>query len=1011
MKKTCIFLNLFALFALSVQTLLAQVTVTGTVKDENLQPLPGANIVVLGKSQGTITDINGNYSLPLTNLDTLLVFSFIGYITQEVKVENRKVIDINLAVDPEQLKEIVVVGYGTQKKSDLTGAVAVVDVKDLERSASTNLTDRLQGRVAGVTVVTTGEPGSTGDIKIRGTSFFGDNYPLFIVDGVFTDDSPNLNPYDIESVQILKDASSSAIYGSRAANGVVVITTKKGKSGKPLMNVSVAVGFQQIPRRIKVTDNYEFARINNAAHDNSGYPRDKKCDVDFDPSVNTDWQSVMFDNTALTQDYNVSLSNGSENYHSYFSINYSSTEGTINGTVFDRISARVNTDYKPWKKLTIGQNLTVSQVNSSGLSEQYGQTVIPNTINNLPIIPVYDSTKSSGYGYGQIGVATCYVPSPVGQQELITILDQTYRILGNAFLDFEILNGLTYNFSVGVNTNFYYNKSYNPHYKIRMATEEFSRLAESRAESTEIFLENRLTYTKSYGGHNFSAMFTLTEQKINGANQDSETEGGYETEPYYWVLSASTAPIITSGEEFSSAIRSYLGRLTYNFKDRYLLTGIIRSDGSSKFAPENRWGTFPSVSAGWNIAKEKFFKVEKVSELKIRAGYGIVGNSSIGDYLYQSLVVSTASVGAGGVNYNLGPDGNLVIGATRGSLANRDISWETLKETNIGLDMKLFDNKLEFNADYYIGKMEGLLTEVPIPMTIGPGKGEVTVNATDMKKNGWEVNLTYRQVIGDFRFSANANAFHTNNEITYLPFGVNEFPGENSISRLGLPLGQLFLVEYMGIYTSQEQIDADNVTINGQVPSIGDARYKDVNGRDENGNLTGEPDGNISFDDDRVIWGNPIPYLQYGFSFDGAWKNLDLYLFFQGVTKRDVYNSIYSNLNTAHDGNYTSDFNPYIDGNGTDPRPVMGLVANNFASTRFVENGAYLRFKNLQIGYTIPVNKIQKLRIYFSGQNLFVITNYRGLDPDFEGGVFDPGIDPIDYPQVRTFMFGLNLTF
>jgi TonB-dependent starch-binding outer membrane protein SusC len=1010
MKKIFIFLNFIIFSALCVQSIIAQVTITGTISDENQQPLPGVNVVVKGTSRGTLTDNSGKYSISVDNQEAVLVFSYVGYIAKEESVGNRTLINVSLAVNLEQMEEIVVVGYGTQKKSDLTGSVAVVSVEDLSRSTSTNLTDRLQGRIAGVSVTTTGQPGSVGDIKIRGTSFFGDNYPLFVVDGVLTDDSPNLNPYDIESVQVLKDASSSAIYGSRAANGVVVITTKRGKAGKPAFNISSEVGFQQIPNRIDLTNNFEFARINNAAHDNSFYPRDKNCDVNFDPELNTDWQDVMFNNKALTQNYNASLSGGGENYHSYFSLNYSNTEGTIIRSVFDRITARVNTDYKPWKKLTLGQNLTVSRVHSSGLSQQYGQTVISGTLNNLPIIPVYDSTKPNGYGYGQIGVATCYVPNPLGQQELITIQDQSDRILGNAFLDLDILEGLNYHFSIGINTIFNHSKDYNPHYKIRMATEELSRLTESRDESTEVFLENRLTYTKSFGGHNFSVMVTHTEQEINGADQESESKGGYETEPYYWVLSASSTPVLSNGSEFSSAIRSYLGRLTYNFKDRYLLTGIIRRDGSSKFAPENRWGTFPSLSAGWNIAKENFFHVNEISEMKIRAGYGIVGNSSIGDYVYQSLVVSTSSVGAGGVNYNLGPGGALFIGATRGTLVNRDISWEILKETNIGLDLKLFKNKLEFNADYYIGKLEGLLTEVPVPMSIGPGEGEVTVNAVNMKRNGWEANLTYRKVFGDFRFSVSANFFHTRNEITYLPFGVDEFPGENSTSRLGIPLGQLFLVEYLGIYTSQEQIVEDNVTINGQVPVVGDARYRDVDGRDEEGNLTGEPDGNISFDDDRQLWGNPIPYMQYGFNFDGSWKNLDLYLFFQGVTKRDVYNSIYANLNTAHDVNYTADYDPYIDGKGTDPRPVLGLVANNFESTRFVENGAYLKLKNLQIGYNIPLNKIQKLRVYVSGQNLFVITKYRGMDPEFEGGVFEPGIDPIDYPQVRTFLLGINLT-
>jgi TonB-linked SusC/RagA family outer membrane protein len=1011
MKRKSTFLAVILIAILGLMPLAAQITLTGIVSDENQQPLIGVSIFVQETLQGTITDENGSYSISMPeDEDLTLTFSYIGYSPQSIPRGDRTEINVIMQQDLAQLDELVFVGYGTQRKGDLTGSVSILDGEELERSVSTSLTDRLQGRVPGVSVTTSGTPGAVGSIKIRGTSFFGDNNPLFVIDGVLTDDSPNLNPNDIESVQILKDASASAIYGSRAANGVVVITTKSGKMGKTEVSVNANIGMQSIPGRIDVTNAEEFARITNAAHDNRGFPRMTKADVDFDPNVDTDWQEVMFNDQALMQDINVSLSSGGEKYTSYISLNNTVTDGTINGTEFERIGGRVNTSFKPWKRLTIGQNMTLSSARSSGLNIQHDLTVIPNILRNLPIIPVYDTTKPSGYGYGELGVATSYVPNPVGMQDLMTNKNQNNRILGNIYVDLEIFKGLKYRFSAGINANFENGKVYNPPFQIRLGTEVESFLSESRGESTEVFIENRLTFNRSFGDHQISAMVTHTEQEVNGSFINSFVTNGHQTEPYYWVLNASSEPTQSLGYEYSSAIRSYLGRFTYNYKDRYLLTAIVRRDGSSKFAPENRWGTFPSVSGGWNIAKEDFFNVDAISGLKLRAGYGVVGNSSIDNYVYQSLVQSSAT---DGVNYNIGVNGALAVGATRGSLANRNISWETLEETNIGVDLILFKGQIELNADYYLGDLTGLLVDVPVPSTVGPTEGTgttVTINAVDMKRDGWEANLTYKRVIGDLSFRAGVNAFHTNNKITYLPFGVDEFPGEYSTSRLDIPLGQLFLVEYLGIYTSQEQIDEEGITINGRVPEVGDARYRDVDGRDENGDLTGEPDGNVSFDDDRQIWGNPIPYLQYGFNFSAEWKGFDVYLFIQGISKRDVYNRYYFDLNRRADRNYTADFDPYIDGEGTDPRPYFGDVPNNFESTRFVENGAYLRLKNLQIGYTVPIKQVSNMRIYLSAQNLLTFTKYRGLDPEFEGGVFDPGIDPMQYPQVRTLSAGLSLT-
>ena len=1013
-KKRSIFLLLliYLLFP-GLPSAFAQRTISGKVTDENQLALPGVNVVMKGTSQGTITDIEGNYTLGVSDEDGTLVFSFVGFLSQEIPIDNQSTIDVVMANDVTSLEEVVVVGYGTQKKKDITGAVSVVDVEEMDKSQYVTLTDRLQGRVPGVSVSTSGAPGVRGDIKIRGTSFFGNNNPLYVIDGVLTDDSPNLNPNDIETVQVLKDASSTAIYGSRAANGVIVITTKQGRSGKPVINFTANVGIQQIPTRIDVADNAQWARIVNAAHDNGGLTRQTL--AQNVPNINTDWQEELFNDDALLQDYNLSISGGGNNNRVYFSANHTSQEGTIEGPMFERLSTRLNTEFEPIKNLTIGENLTISRAKNSGLQELKGvdfegPSVIDAVHGMLPVIPVYDPTKMSGYGHGELGVATTFVPNPVGVRDMFHNESAETRILGNLFLNYQFIEGLEYQFSLGLNADFNQSKSYNRPGQVRMTTLHLSGLTESRGESQELFIENRLTYNKEFGKHTLSAMATYTEQEINGSSQETVSVGGYDTENPFWVISASTVNTSSTGEEFSSAIRSYLGRVTYKFDDRYLLTGIIRRDGSSKFAKENRWGTFPSLSGGWNITNEKFFDVELISDLKVRAGYGEVGNASIGDYQYQSGILSTAS---GGVNYNLGPSSESVIGATRGQIVNRDIRWETLKETNIGVDLELLDGKVAFTGDYYFGTLEDLLSGVPVPSTIGAGEGEPTLNAVTMKRNGWEAAITYRKVTGDFQYSISANAFHTNNEVEELPFGVKEFIGINSVSRPGLSLGQLFLLDYQGIYTSQAEIDAldPDFTINGARPQVGDAKYRDTNSRDEDGNLTGEPDGQISLDDDRIIAGDPIPAVQYGFNFDGSYRNFDVTVFFQGVTSRDIFNTYYDELNTNHTSNYTADYDPWIDGEGSDPRPVIGEESgNSLPSTRFMENGAYFRLKNLQVGYTIPWERIQNIRVYLSSQNLFTLTDYRGMDPEFGGEVFSPGIDPREYPNIRTYSVGVNLT-
>ena len=1006
---------------------LSQRIITGKVISADGTELPGVNVLLKDSNSGTITDIYGNYSIKIPEEGGYLEFTYIGFQKEEIEIGSKSIINITLNEDLTELKEIVVVGYGTQRKGDITGAVAVVNTDQLKKSYSASITDQLQGRVAGVTVTTSGKPGSIGDIKIRGASFFGGNNPLYVIDGILTGDNPNLNPSDVASVQILKDASASAIYGSRAANGVIIITTKKGVKGVPKINFNSTVGMQRIPSRINLKNNFEWAEIVNAAHDNAGAPRVSGANEDFDENVNTDWQSEIFDNTAMTYNLNLAITAGGENSSVYFSVNKFSQDGAIKGPQFNRLSTRLNSEYKLTKNITVGQHLTLGSSTIDGVAgasgpDDEGDIISPFSAayEMLPVIPIYDTSQVSGYGVGQIGTAQTWSENPIGVMDLYKNFSENTSLLGDIYVEYEILKDLNYRFSLGLNGGFSNFKSYNKAGQIRMSTNHFSGLTENRSESFEVFIENRISYERIFGKNKLSIMGAITEQKGREKVLGSSSIGGYDNETNFWQLSNSTGSIASNGSETQSAIRSYLGRLNYNFDQKYFISAALRNDGSSKFAPENRWSVFPSVSGGWVISKENFFNVPFIDNLKFRGGYGVVGNASIGDYEYTTTIDRTAT---GGVNYNLGPTSVSTLGATRSDmLRNADISWEELKETNLGIDIETLDGQIFVTGDYYVGNVNKILAQVPLPGTVGAiERSSPSINAVSLERKGWEVAMSFRKSVGDLQYALTANMSHTENKITDLNYGLTELVGTDvsskTTARLGYEVGKFYLLDYQGIYTAEDiaALPAD-FTVQGETPQVGDAKYRDTNGRNENGFLTGIPDGKISRDDDRIITGSPIPKIVYGFNIDLAYKVFDLSIFLQGISGRDVYNTYYSLMTTedfGHFTNYPQDYDPYIDGNGTDPRPhFFQGHGNNLESTKFLENGAYLRLNNFQLGVNIPQNRLDNLRVYVSGQNVLTFTSYRGLDPEFEGGsVFTPGLDPRSYPSVRTFMLGLDVTF
>jgi TonB-dependent starch-binding outer membrane protein SusC len=1013
---TCV---LILVAGMQIQTAFGQVSISGKVSEENNRGLPGTSISVLGTTEGTITDGNGNYSIEVQDTGAVLVFRFVGYNTQEIKVGALTEINVQMTPEVMSLDPVVVVGYGTQRKRDITGSIAIADIEIMEKSESTNITNRLQGLVPGVKVISTGEPGSIGSIRIRGNVFTGvdgsgeANQPLFVIDGVLTNDNSFLNPNDIESVQVLKDASSSAIYGSRAANGVIIITTKKGKAGKPVINLNASYGMQQIPNQIELANTEQWARINRAIY--AGSQPDLYADTSamglYDPNRYTDWQKEMT-RTAPIRDLNLSVSGGSENSNIYFSFNNTRQEGVIGDPLFERFNARINSEIKLGDRLTIGESLTVGK---TILSEESGP--LGAVYEMLPVVPVYDENNPSGYGYGDDTKARTYASNPLALEELIFNQTTGHHLLGNAFLNFKILDGLEYELNASYNMNISHSKSYNEQGQIAWLTTLPSGLSEEDAEFYSFFIEHKLQYQKTIGKHSFSAMASYVGQEENGSVHGTSITGGYTFDGQnYWVIDASTAPLTSYshvGNEHTYAIESYLGRVTYNFDEKYLLNMMVRHDGSSRFLEDVRWGTFPSISGGWVVSSENFFaSVPLVDFFKIRAGYGLVGNATGADYIYQSELILRAS---GGVNYNLGPAGNGLLGATRGRLANTYIQWEKLQELNIGADLRMFDSKLEVIFDYFNGRTYDLIYQRPLPLSVGAEQSSIIENNAGIKRNGWELSAIFRNRSGDFSYNISGN-------ISYVESSLNELENDQFISDtddanyvktrsfLNEPLGQFYLFDMVGLY-SQEDIDAlpEGFTVYNQIPRVGDAKYVD-HGSNPNGEFAGDPDGKIN-EYDRIPYGNVYP-LHYGISFNATYKSFDFTIFFQGVTKWDVYNSWYEYLITNDFSNYPADYDPYIDGEGSDPRAVFGFSHfNKLPSTWYLENGAYFRLKNLQIGYNIPLKKFSKFRIYVSGQNLFTLTKYRGLDPEVEGDMFDPGVDQQSFPNLRTYSAGISLTF
>ncbi|GAA4452608.1 TonB-dependent receptor [Nibrella saemangeumensis] len=1012
-------------------TVFAQQPVSGTVKNEAGDGLPGVNVVEKGTNHGTTTDKDGRFSLTVGRQATL-VFSYIGFVRQEIAVGGRSSINVQLMADEQSLSEVVVVGYGTQKKSSLTGAVSSVAPKDLRALPVISPTQALQGRVPGVSVTNNSSPGSEPVVRIRGVGSISLNpNPLYVIDGVPSGGLNNLDPKDIESLEVLKDASAAAIYGSRAANGVILITTKKGSTnGKLTVNVDAYYGSQSAWRKLDLLNRDQYIQYGTALLTASGQPVPGRFNNLNTPiydgatqtfaQTDTDWQDVMFRAAPIT-DNQISISGGNAMSRFYTSAGYFKQDGIMPFTNYNRQSFRINSDHKISKFLTIGQTLLAATDYRRLERDGGGRSLIMNTMRMTPYWPVRDPTKIGGFSTTAQGLDATDPENPlrVAEQEMQFKTDRGVKLLGTIFAEVRFTDFLRYRFNFGGDFAYSRYNGFDPIYNDGNRSRLIAGVNENRSEYFSTVLTNQLTFEKTFGKHYVNA--TAVAEQQNSTSR-SLSASGQRPDNNILVIQGVSNPNGSSSKNENSLI-SYVGRLNYEFGGRYLIGASIRRDGSSKFAPDRKWGTFPAISAGWRISEESFMQnVRSISELKIRGSYGQTGYNAIGDYDWQPLIQANATI------Y---PFGNQTqLGSFFNRLGNSNLSWEVTTMSNIGIDASLLNNKITLTAEVYNRQTDGLLLSVPLPESMGYSASPLA-NVGSMRNRGFELSAGYNHSGKNFNWNLTGMFDMTRNKVLGLATpnatinsGNNADFGGFDITRtqVGQPIQSFYGWVVDGIFQSKEDVEKYNA-IDGDAKTFyqndktspGDIRFRDLDGN-------GKIDAN-----DRQFLGSFIPKFSYGLNWGGTYRNFDFTMFFQGVQGNKIYNGtkvigqgMLRLFNASTD--VLQAWTPQ--NTNTDvPRAISGDPnQNSRTSDRFLEDGSYLRLKNFSIGYTIPAATIGKLtgnvvsrtRVYVSSQNLLTFTKYTGYDPEVSSknyNLLNNGIDYAQYPQARTIMVGLNLSF
>ncbi len=995
----------------------AQSTVSGRVVSTAGEALAGVTVVVRGTSNGASTDANGNFTLTLApgQENGTLVFSYIGFRSQEVPIAGQTTVNVTLQSDEQALSEVVVIGYQTVRKEDLTGAVSVVDASDARRVTANTVAESLQGLAAGVTVRTTGAPGAGAKIDIRGTGTFGANEPLYVIDGMLSNATPDFNPNDIESIQVLKDASAAAIYGSRAANGVIIITTRRGKEGPLQITGNVKTGIQQFRKRWDLMNSTQFAELNRQAYAEVGVPPQTSVSTEFDPNVDTDWQEALM-RTGSTQDYNLSLSGGSQTGTFLVSGNYFNNKGTIIDNSFERANFRINTTGERGR-FSFGEFLLLSYTHDDYLE---GNPLV-DMLRMLPTMPIQSSryvgpNNPEGWSVGDPVFANTFAENPIALQNLLQRDLYSYKIRGNAFVQFEILEGLAYKFNAGLESSFDNFRGFRRPGVIRQNTPNVRATAdENRAQFLSTLFEHTVNFERQFGEHNVSAVAGISNQifkyeQIYGQKQNLPFNSAGQ---YYTVLNQGDNPIVGSFRN-EWAILGYLGRINYSFADKYLLSASFRRDGDSRFGPDYRWGNFPSVSVAWRISEEPFFTVPGVSDLKLRASYGALGNSEVlSPWQYFGRISPFPRA-------IFGPEQSIAPGAINIQLANQDLHWEEKKTTNFGVDAAFLNNRLSVTAEYFISETEDVLTNLPVPLTTGNAAPAGTtssppVNAASLRNTGVELSATLRSAENPFQWDLNVNLTHIKNEVIglgNLGEGRTYIQSGDARTQVGRAIGEWYVLKTDGIFQSQQEIDAHRVQPNAKP---GDIRYVDADGN-----------GILDVDKDRTYVGSPWPDIQGGIVFNASYNNFTFSMQWYGVAGNKIYNRPrYWTDRGNENASYRSDYSPWTPTNTDteDPRIGFGTTDPGIQlnarpdTDRWLEDGSYLRLRNLEIGYNLPVTLLQGIgvqtaRVSLSGQNLVTFTKYTGLDPDIVGvNIFERGLDNGQYPALRIFSLGVQFGF
>jgi TonB-linked SusC/RagA family outer membrane protein len=983
-------------------------TVTGTVTDVSGEPIIGANIRIKGTTTGTITDIDGNFSIK-AEPQSVIEVSYIGYLTQETVINNQKSIRFLLKEDTKTLDEVVVIGYGVQKKADLTGSVANINTEKLNTQSNANIGQALQGKIAGVDIVSQGgAPGSGTRIMVRGIGTLNNASPLYIVDGMYMNSIDHINPNDIASIDVLKDASSAAIYGSRAANGVIIVTTKEGSNteGKPIIDLSVNLGISTASKFLDMLDAKGWAEVTTIARQAIGKPAlDMATDLANKPD--NDWQDIMF-RPALMQNYNLAVKGGGKYSTYYTGLGYFNQDGIVKGTNYQRYNIQSKNDYKRGI-FSAGTNLIISFSHDKPLHQELRGGMIGTILQSVPTLEKYDDTREGGYGgtYGDV----VNIPHPLAiiDDNIMDRYNENVKIFANLYAQIELFKGLKYKLNLTPDFSFERYKNYLNKYDFGLATNSITQLTERQRRRRNILVENLLTFDRTFGEHKISALAGYTYQDSRFRHIQAYGEGlpqGLEE------IDAATTNRSNEGNSWRSVLTSILGRVFYSYQNKYLFTATIRRDGSSKFGKNNRYGYFPSFSLGWNVAEEKFMEnVHWLDQLKLRGGYGVLGNQEIDNYQYSSTITT-------GINY---PDGNggLLQGAFPKNFANPDIKWEETAMTNVGIDFMAFNNRLSLTADYYVKNTKDILLTVPIPISSG-GANDPIRNAGKIRNNGFEFNLGWMdQPNPDISYGINLIGSFNKNKVIAMGSESGSIKGGStnqnittSETKAGYPIGGYWLISTAGYFNSQEEVDAyakDGKKIQ-PAAEPGDIKFVDANN-----------DGVIN-DDDRVFQGSPFPDFTFALNGNMRYKNFDLSIGLQGVLGNKIYNATRQTLEDVTKGsNFLASCLDYWtpeNKNASHPRLTWDDPNRNTRaeSDRYLENGSYLRLRSVQLGYTFPQTwfkgAIQHARVYINAENLFTITSYSGYSPDVNADNANyRGFDNFIYPTNRTFMLGLNVTF